>query len=465
MTAAATATATTRRTLYTADWVLPITAAPIPDGAVLVDGAHIVAVGTAAVLREQASDATRVALGAAVLMPGLVNTHSHLELTALRGFLEGLAFREWLAVLTRARRDCFDADSLLDSACAGLDEALRNGITTCADTAESTAPLAAMRQMGVRGIGYLEVFGPDPAQRDGAIAALMRTARAERAHDTPLVRTGLSPHAPYTVSAPLFRAVADVARAEAWPVAVHIAESQAETRFVRDGEGPFAEGLRARQIAVAPQARSPIALLEQCGLLACAPLLIHAIQVDAEDVAAIAAHNAPVAHCPISNLKLGQGVAPLEQLRAAGVRVGLGTDSVASNDRMDLLGEARQATLLQAMRHGIPDVLSAHEALAMATLGGAEALGIATQVGSLEPGKQADLAAFPLDHVDAQPIHDPAVTLVHVLAGLVPARLVVVAGRERVRDGVVHDTDPTRRARLHALGERLRQWRATYRSA
>lgn len=450
------------RTLYSADWVLPITSAPIPNGGVLVDGARILAVGPLATVAPLAGDAPHVALGAAVLMPGLVNTHTHLELTALRGFLEGLAFRDWLTVLTRARRDCFDADSLLDSACAGVEEALRNGITTCADTADSTAPLAAMRLMGVRGLGYLEVFGPDPAQRDGAMAALLQRAAVERAQDTALVQTGLSPHAPYTVSAPLFRAVADVARQEQWPVAVHIAESAAETRFVRDGDGPFADGLRARQIAVAPQARSPIALLEQCGLLACAPLLIHAIQVDAEDLAVMAAHDARVAHCPISNLKLGQGIAPLEAMRAAGIRVGLGTDSVASNDRMDLLGEARQAALLQAMRQGVPDVLSAHAALTLATLGGAQALGLEAQVGSLEPGKQADLAAFPLDHLDAQPVHDPAVTLVHVLAGLVPARLVLVAGAERVRDGVVRGADPVRRERLQALGRRLQQWRATH---
>ena len=260
----------------------------------------------------------------------------------MRGFLEGLPFNVWLKTLTHARRDCFDHDSLVDSSCAGIEEGLRNGITTYADTTESGAPLAAMRTMGVRGIGYLEVFGPDPQQCASAIADLVDRAQASRTNDTTLVRTGLSPHAPYTVSDSLFTAVAEVAAKGQWPVAVHIAESDAELALVTRGEGAFADGLRARGIGVAPRARSPIALLAHTGLLACRPLLIHAICVDDADIAMIAEHRASVAHCPISNLKLGHAVAPVMAMRDANLPIGLGTDSVASNDRMDLLGEARQ---------------------------------------------------------------------------------------------------------------------------
>ncbi|MEQ1691558.1 MAG: amidohydrolase family protein [Gemmatimonas sp.] len=454
-----TARATSARTVYTAHWVMPIAHPYIVDGAVVVDGPRIAYVGTARALPDAYASDRRVDLGNAVLMPGLVNAHSHVELTAMRGFLEGLAFRDWLTVLTRARRECFDPETLYDSSCAGLEEALRNGITTCADTTESGAPLAAMRDLGMRGIGYLEVFGPDPAQSASAVAGLKRHATLLRDRDTPLVQTGLSPHAPYTVSAALFTAVADLARQEQWPVAVHVAESAAETRFVREGTGPFADGLRAREILVTPQARSPIDLLDQCGILACEPLLIHAIQVDDEDIARMADRGARIVHCPISNLKLGHGIAPLERFRAAGIATGLGTDSVASNDRMDLLGEARQATLLQAFRLETPDALSAVDALSLATLGGARALGLSDRIGSLEVGKEADLAAFSLAHVDAFPVYDPAVTLVHVLAGASPAVLVVVAGIERVRDGIVCDADTARHARIDALGARLREWR------
>ena len=450
------------RTVYTARWVLPISAAPIVDGAVVVDGSRIAYVGSSRTLPAHLTADRTVPLGDAVLLPGLVNVHTHLELTAMRGFLEGLAFRDWLRVLTRARADCFEPESLYDSACAGLEEALRNGITTCADTTESGETLAAMRDLGVRGLGYLEVFGPDPSQREGSFSALMQRAGPLRLRDTDLVRTGLSPHAPYTVSQSLFRAVADVSRHEQWPVAVHVAESAAETTFVRDAIGPFADGLRARGITVSPQARSPVALLDDCGILSCQPLLIHAIQVDVDDISRIASQGAGIAHCPISNLKLGHGVAPLDAFLGAGISTGLGTDSVASNDRMDLLGEARQATLMQAMRRGIPDALGAHEALALATIGGATALGLADRIGSLDVGKDADLVAFSLSHPDARPIHDPAVTLVHVLAGARPALLTVVAGRERVRDGMLIDADASRQGRIELLGDRLRAWRSNY---
>lgn len=447
------------RVIYTASWVLPISAPPIRDGAVCVDGSRITMVGPAVDLLPHSSDARHVVLGHAVLMPGLVNAHTHLELTAMRGFLEGLDFREWLRILTMARRDVMDADALLDASRYGVCEALRNGITTCADTTESGVPLVAMREMGVRGIGYLEVFGPDPFQSTASLTKLRAHVDLTRVHDTTLVRTGVSPHAPYTVSAPLFREVAKYASAEALPVAVHVAESTAETQFVRDGRGPFADRLRAREIAVGPQARSPVALLHQTGILDTRPLLIHAIHLDDDDRARIAGAGASIVHCPISNAKLGHGIAALHLMRDAGIATGLGTDSVASNDRMDLLSEARQATLFQALQLGVPDALSAHDALDLATRGGARALGLEACIGTLETGKDADLAAFPLDDVDALPMHDPSVTLVHVLAGTVKATLVTVAGRELLRDGIILDADHGLSARISVIGERLHLWR------
>lgn len=433
----------------------------IEDGVVLVEGSRIVWTGAAdddtrPVAR--LDGALQVALGNSVLMPGLVNAHSHLELTALRGMLEGLAFRDWLTTLTAARRELFDASALLDAARAGLREALRNGITTCGDTSDSGAPLQAMREAGTRGIGYVETFGPDPAGCADAIARLRERAAAYREQDTALVRTGISPHAPYTVSAPLFSAVTKLAHEEGYPVAVHIAESEAETRFVRDGEGPFADGLRARGIAVPGGVRSPVALLHATGLLAVRPLLIHAIHADDADLTLVAKHGATVVHCPISNAKLGQGIARVQPMLDAGIAVGLGTDSVASNDRMDLLGEARQATLFAALQARTPDALSAMQALELATIGGARALGMADRIGSLEAGKDADLAAFPLGSPEVTAVHDPAVTLVHVLAGTVRADLVLVAGRALVQDGVVLATDDGLDARVAAKGAQLQRW-------
>ncbi|HYW30676.1 MAG TPA: amidohydrolase family protein [Gemmatimonas sp.] len=451
---------------YQARWVLPMCPsqpAIIEHGVVVVDGAHIAFVGRADDADRPATDpdapnVEHVQLGNSVLMPGLVNAHSHLELTAMRGMLEGLAFRDWLATLTAARRDLFDAGTLLDAARHGLREALRNGITTCADTSDSGAPLQAMREAGTRGVGYVETFGPDPASCADAIKTLRERAAAYREHDTALVRVGISPHAPYTVSGALFGAVAALAHDEGYPVAVHIAESAAETQFVRDGAGPFAEGLRARGIAVQASARSPVALLHSTGLLAARPLLIHAIHADDADLALIAGHGATVVHCPISNAKLGQGIARLQPMLDAGIAVGLGTDSVASNDRMDLLGEARQATLLAALQARVPDALPAMRALELATIGGARALGLFDRIGSIEAGKEADLVAFPMSSPDVTAVHDPAVTLVHVLAGTVRASLVLVAGRELVRAGELLAADDGLDVRVAAKGVQLQEW-------
>ncbi len=447
-------------TLYTADWVLPVSGAPIEQGAVLVRGDRIAWVGAAAQAATHTHADTPVqALGACALMPGLVNAHSHLELTGLRGFLEGLDFREWLRTLTIVRRDLLSDADLLDASRAGIAEALCHGITTLADCTDSAMPLTAMREMGVRGIGYVEVFGPDPSQRDESLARLQQRVSALRTLDTTLVRTGVSPHAPYTVSAPLFRATAEYARAESLPMAVHVAESAAETAFVRDGAGPFAERLRERGIAVAAQARSPIALLEETGVLAAQPLLIHVIRADDEDFARVAHHGATIVHCPISNAKLGHGVASLDRMLAHGIATGLGSDSVASNDRMHLLDEARMATLLHAVRSGSPDSLTAHDALVLATHGGARALGLGDEVGTLEAGKAADLVAFPLHASAVQPVHDPAVALVHALAGGAVASLVMVAGQLLVHGGVLRHATDEWDARQRVTASRLREWR------
>jgi 5-methylthioadenosine/S-adenosylhomocysteine deaminase len=185
-------------------------------------------------------------------------------------------------------------------------------------------------------------------------------------------------------------------------------------------------------------------------------LLIHCVRVDAEDIGAIARHDCAVAHCPASNAKLGHGIAPLAALLAAGVRVGVGSDSVASNDRMDLLGEARLASLFATAREERHDALAAKCALELATLGGARALGLDDEIGTLEVGKAADLTAFPIP-AHRVPIHDPIAALVYSLAGL-PAAFVAVAGRVRVRDGRLVDSDPGLARRVQASADLLHEW-------
>jgi 5-methylthioadenosine/S-adenosylhomocysteine deaminase len=447
-------------TRYHARWIVPVSAPPVADATLIERDGRIVWVGPRADAPAATDRDEEIDTGDAVILPGLVNAHCHLELTAMRGFLDGLGFREWILRLTAARRAVLDADALLDAARLGVEEGLRAGVTTFADTGDSGAGFDAMLERGVRGICYREVFGPDPAQCDQAIAELRRKVAAMRTRETNLVRAGVSPHAPYTVSDPLYRAAVALARELHAPVAVHIAESALESALVVDGAGAFADGLRKRGIAVAPRARSPIALLRALGVLGVDPLLIHCVRVDDADVRAIAEHRCAVVHCPASNARLAHGIAPLAELLAAGIDVGLGSDSVASNDRMDVLDEARLALLLATARSHDMRALTAAKALELATLGGARALRLAGEIGSLEAGKAADLAVFPLAVRGRGPTHDPVAAAVLALAGT-PASHVAVAGRLLVRDGVVLDADSSLARRVQESADRLQAWLAS----
>ncbi len=396
-----------------------------------MEGRRIVYVGP----RDVAPAAQEVVqLGNAFLLPGLVNAHTHLELTVMRGFLERGMFREWILRLTAARAKVLNATALLASARLGIAEGLLAGITTYADTSSSGVVVDALTQMRVRGISYQEVFGPAPAQCDASMAELRPRISRLTSQSSPLVRVGVSPHAPYTVSDELYRAVARYAGKDRLPVAVHIAESREELSFVVAGSGPFADGWRARGIPVAPRASSPIALLRAMGVLETKPLLIHCVHLTNEDIEDVARSGCAVAHCPASNAKLSHGIAPVAQLlrRGRAVSVGLGTDSVASNNRMDILDEARLAVLMGRAVQG--DVIDACQALEMATMGGAAALGLETEIGSLEPGKTADLAAFHVDVERDEPVYDPATALVFGAGGR-RALMVAVEGVELVRDG------------------------------
>ena len=446
-------------TRYHARWICPVAAPPIADGTLIEREGRITYVGSRADAPRNGSDGDDVELGHAILVPGLVNAHCHLELTAMRGFLDGLAFRPWILRLTAARRAVMSPSDALDAARLGVDEGLLAGITTFADTGDSGTGFDAMLERGVRGICYRETFGPAPEQADQAIAELRETVLAMRERETQLVRVGVSPHAPYTVSDALFRATAALAREQQFPIAIHIAESALESKLVVEGRGEFADGLRSRGIDIAPRGRSPIALLDSLGVLDVQPLLIHCVRVDDEDIAAIATHDCAVAHCPASNAKLGHGIAPLAAMLDAGIRVGLGTDSVASNDRMELLGEARLAVLAANARGGRHDALDAARALELTTLGSARALGLDAEIGTLEIGKSADLAAFPIA-ADRLPVHGPIASLVWALAGT-RASFVAVAGRVRVRDGVLIDGDPALPQRVQRVADALQRWLAS----
>jgi cytosine/adenosine deaminase-related metal-dependent hydrolase len=437
--------------VFRARWVVPVTSLPVRDGAVAVRDGRCAYVGP----RASAPKGKVRDLGDTLLLPGLVNTHTHLELTAMRGFLENLPFADWIARLQVAKTSVLTPASMLDAAKLGIAEGLLAGITTYADTCDSGVALEAMRAMGVRGIMYQEVFGPDPDACDEAVAALRRKIEVHRAGESALVRVGVSPHAPFTVSDALFEAVRDLARAINVPMAIHIAESADEDAYVRDASGPFADAHRARGISVAPRGDTPVALLDRLGVLSERPLLIHCVRAREADIRIIAAARCPIAHCPASNAKLGHGIAPLIEWLQAGITVGLGSDSMASNNRMHLLEEARLALLAQRGRGLAPTAFTPSQALELATLGGARCLGLADEVGSIEVGKSADFAAFPLDELPAVPSTDPVATAVFALGGA-RARAVAVAGELRVLDGRVLDMDDDLVVRVRATGDALR---------
>jgi cytosine/adenosine deaminase-related metal-dependent hydrolase len=323
----------------------------------------------------------------------------------------------------RRVRETTDLATYREAARAGLREAWRHGTTTVADTGVSGAAAEVLSEGGGRGIYYQEVLGPDPAQADSAMAQLAAAVRVLRRTVTPAVTLGVSPHAPHTVHPGLLRRALHFARARGMPLAGHLAESEAEQSFVTAQDGPFADGWRDRTIALPPPARSPVAAWEAAGVLGSDFLAIHLVRADEWDVALVAGSGTAVALCPRSNARHGHGAPPVTALLEAGIRVGLGTDSVASVDFLDLLAEAR------AFHQAACD---AERVVRILTIGGAAAIGLDGVVGSLEVGKWADLCLLRVPKL----VTDPGVLAAAVLAGQPSDVLATyVAGRPVYRAG------------------------------
>ena len=381
-------------TVLSADWVLPVEGPPIEGGAVAIEDGRIAAVGTAAEL----GAGTRYE-GCAIV-PGFVNAHSHLEYAVYAGFGDGLAFPPWLGlhVERKARQEPGDA---LAIARLGAARCLESGITTTADYSFTGAAATACSQLGLRATVYLEVFGSDPA---GAIAQF-EAKRDALAELDPTITIGISPHAPYTCSLDVFEACT----ALGLPVGTHIAESEAEQEWLVHGRGQLE---LVRELVVEPTGETGTRMLAGRGLLGPHLLAAHCVHVDEEELGLLASGGVGIAHCPRSNALLGCGFAPLTAFRAATARVGLGTDSPASTPSFDMFEELRGALMTARARERRPDALSGTDALELATLGGARALGLDGEVGSLRPGKRADLTVISLDASPYIPWEDPAAAVV-----------------------------------------------------
>lgn len=437
---------------YHARWLLPVSEPPIEHGTVAVDGSRIAYVGP----RAAAPPGRDEELGDAILLPGLVNAHCRLELAATRGLLAAVPPQERLTFLARARETVLSDDAMLDAARLGVAEGLLAGVTTFGDSGFSGAGMRAMGELGVRGIAFQEVTGPIAAERAATLTALRRRLDALRPLESELLRLGVAPHSVHAVDEDLLVDACALALSERLPIAIRVAESDAELAFIRDADGPYADALRALGVDVVRRSHSPVHLLKELGIADVAsPLLVHCVRLDDTDVAFIAASGCTVVHCPGESARLGAGVAPLEQLLAAGIPVGLGSGS----ERIDILGEARLASLLQSLRRGRPGALAPSAALELASRGGARALRLDDRVGTLEVGKEADLAAFPLTSTNALAMLDPSAAP-HDVAGT-PATFVAVAGRPRVVAGrLVAPLEPTLPARARTSADVIRRWLA-----
>ena len=381
--------------VLSADWVLPIEGPPIEDGAVAIDDGRIAAVGT----RDELGAGTHY--DDAVLLPGFVNAHSHIEYAVYAGFGDSLTdFAEWIRLHTERKRR-IGWEEYVDIARLGAAECLRSGIATIGDCSFSGAAAVAMDELGLRGIAYLEVFGADPAESMEHFEELRHRAAA---HFGERVAVGVSPHAPYSVSAAVYHACAELGL----PVATHISESESEVRYLLDGGGAW----ETIPWLVDPPGTTGTRLLAREGLLGPHFLAAHCVVVEPEEIALLAEHDVAVAHCPRSNAYVGCGIAPLRELRRAGLRVGVGTDGVSSTPSHDYFDELRAVVMMARARERRPDAMTGAEALELATLGGARALRLEAEVGSLAPGKRADLAVVSVEGSPYVPVEDPAAAVV-----------------------------------------------------
>jgi 5-methylthioadenosine/S-adenosylhomocysteine deaminase len=407
--------------VLTAPWLFPIAGPPVQDGAVRIEGDRIVAVGAR---REvSAAGAVREELEDAAILPGLVNCHTHLELGAA-GQVAAPAFVDWLLAV-RARRAALPASAQAAAAAAAARALLAAGVTCVGDVSTAGLSPAALAAAGLRGVVYREVLGVEPERAAGLLQAARVELAAMPSGGAWLLR-GLSPHSPYACSEPLLRGAARLAARARVRVCMHVAESGEEREYLAAGTGDIPARLYPAVGAPPPprrRARSPVAYLDALGAMPAQALLVHAVHLDAEDLPRLRRRRARVAHCPRSNALLSGGVAPVPALLAAAIPVGLGTDSLAGVSTLDLWDEMRAALAAQGGR------LDAAAVLRMATLGGATCLGLERWVGSLEPGKLADLAVVSAAAVTPRA---PEASLV-ATTGAGDVRLVLLGGAARVR--------------------------------
>ena len=410
-----------------AGWIVPVR----PAGAVLAGHSLLVKDGRiAALLPSVEADAwscrERVHLPGHVLIPGLINLHTHAAMTLLRGYADDLPLMDWLNHhIWPAESRHGSHDFVRDGTLLACLEMLKGGVTCFNDMyffAEGAVEAATQAGMRIAA-GMILVDFPTgyAADTDGYLqkGLAMRDAHA----DNPLATFCLAPHAPYTVGDRGLEKIMTYAEQLDLPVHIHLHETEDELKQSREQYGV-----------------RPLARMKSLGMLTPGLIAVHGVHLNDMEIGWLGSHGCHVAHCPASNLKLGSGFAPVTKLLAEGVNVGIGTDGAASNNRLDMLGEMRLAALLAKGVSGDPAALPAAQALEMATLSGARALGLDQEIGSLELGKQADIVAINLAHPGSLPCYDPLSDLVYSV-GREQVSHVWVGGQLRVENGVCLSLD------------------------
>jgi len=383
-----------------ARWIIPVEpAGTLTDHALIVDGGRIVALAKSADADRDYAAAARVTLSDHVLIPGLVNAHVHAAMTLLRGVADDVPLKPWLEVEIWPREGRLVApDFVYDGTLLGAAEMLRGGVTCANDMYFfPDAAARAYEQAGMRamlGMPILDFPTPYAADADAYLARGL-AARDAFKHASRL-SFSLAPHAPYTVSDATWNTIVMYARQLDLSIQTHVAETKAEVDEAR-----------------AATHETPLARLDRLGATGPTFIAIHAVHLDAGDIDRLATQGCHVVHCPGSNMKLASGIAPITSLLARNINVALGSDGAASNNRLDIFGEMRLASLLAKVSTGNAAAVPAPTALRMATLNGAAAIGLDAEIGSLEVGKQADLTAVRIGSVETLPMFDPASHLVN----------------------------------------------------
>lgn len=382
-------------------WVIPV----IPSGVVLVDHAVAVHKGKicgvlpATSAREQWPDAPWQARPGCVLIPGLINAHTHAAMSLLRGYADDLPLSQWLTGhIWPAEQRFVNREFVRDGVDLAILEMIRGGTTCFQDMymfPDEVGAVAAER--GIRAVTSMIVIEMPTPWAETVDEYISRGLEVhDRYRDHPLVRTTFGPHAPYTVTDATLERLVTLANQLDVGIQMHVHETQQELSDSQQHHG-----------------KKPLSRLDQLG--AVTPLLnaVHAIHLDADDRDLLAQRGASVIHCPESNMKLASGICPVSQLLDAGINVALGTDGPASNNDLDMFGEMRSAALLAKVTTNDAAALPAATALAMATINGARALGLEAQIGSLEPEKSADMVCVDLSAPSCQPVHSPLSQLVY----------------------------------------------------